>query len=167
MKKFKKIISIGCAAIMAVSIMSVSAFAKTEIPLENGAVLTIYEDDENYPVAGRRTANFGFSQLFSAYSDFDYVQTPYTVNGVNNVIPLSSSESSIRISFTAKPTTFYMALYDTTTGSYMTSGTNGLMLMQNTSSRYTISNLPSGHAYSLRFAGSGQKGRISGTIETY
>ncbi len=164
MKQFKKFITVGYVFFVAFSVMSVGVLAKTDIPMENGDILTIYEENENYTGDGSTIVEFDFNQSFHAYPDFDFLKTPYAVNYVDNVIPLSMSENEIRINFSEKPTSIYISVYDTTTDEYVTSGTYGLIYLCNISSEITISDLQPGHSYSLRFASEGIEKNISGTI---
>lgn len=48
MKKFKKIIAMGCATVMAISAMSISAFAEIVTPLPGGGEFVIYEEGDKF-----------------------------------------------------------------------------------------------------------------------
>lgn len=166
MKKFKKIIAMGCAAIMACSVMSISAFAEIVTPLPGGGEFVIYEEGDEIPTGSlKRTADFTFNQTFPKYPSHAQLITPYTVGGVNNVVPLSSGERNILFHFDDAPNNCYVWLYNVDTGNYEL---NGASMGLYASEDYGFRNMPAGTTYKFRFSGTPLSSvNLSGSCETY
>lgn len=161
MKNFKKLLSIAIAAIMSLSAMSLNVFAKETITFDNGVEINFYSDDEA-PVRKVRTADFTFSQSFAKYPSKTVLNTPYTVNSVNNVIELGNGESEICFEFNSSPNQCYLWVYNVNTGTYLI---NGYYMGNNVDENYSISNLPSGNVYRIMMAGTSSI-RLSGSCYT-
>ena len=170
MKKFKKIIAMCMATVMAMSVMCVGASASTEIPLKNGVKLVMYDNNENVPfkTAQNSRAAVGFSFSISslpARPGSAILRTPYTYGGVNNVIPVDSPFSNIGIAFTTNPTTLkFFSLYDVTADEYLTDGEYNMHGPIYFSDNFSLTGLTAGHKYIIRFAGSGA---LAGDVSTY
>ncbi len=166
MKNFKKFLSIGLAAITAMSVMSITSFAEIVKPLPNGGEFVIYEEGDVLPPAAySRTADFTFSQTFPMYPSHEQLRTPYSFNNINNVIPLSSGESNILFHFNSDPSGCYVWLYDVSAGVYELEGEYMGMYA---SRDFGFRNFPSGTAYKVRFSGTRNSAvTLSGSCETY
>ncbi len=166
MKKFKKIIAMGCAAIMSMSVMSISAFAEIVTPLPGGGEFVIYEEGDKVPTSlFRRTADFTFNQTFPKYPSSLQLKTPYTVGGVNNVLPLGSGEKNILFHFDDEPSGCFVWMYNVDKGSYELDGASMGMYA---SADYGFRNLPAGTTYKFRFSGTSLSSvKLSGSCETY
>ena len=166
MKKFKKLLAMGLAVMASVSAMSMSAFAEIVTPLPGGGEFVIYEEGDVLPPGAlMRTADFTFNQTFPAYPSSALLNTPYTVNNINNVIPLSSSERNIEFNFDDSPSSCYVWLYNVDTGSYEL---NGATMGLHASEHYSFRNLPAGTTYRIRFSGPTYSSKtLSGSCNTY
>lgn len=167
MKKFKKTVALGLAAMAAVSAMSMSsAFAEKVTPLPGGGEFVVYEEGDELPmVAYTRTADFDFNQKFPKYPSSSFLSTPYTKNSVKNVIPLGTDERNILFSFDSAPRGCYVWMYNVTTGIYELEGSamGGLA-----DKNYGFRGLPSGNTYRFRFSGTDFNAvTLSGNCTTY
>ncbi len=170
MKKFKKIIAMSLMVLMVLSIMNLSALAATEIPLKNGVKLVMYDNNEEIPFNSMQNirAAVGFSFSISSLPEKPgsaILRTPYTWNGVNNVIPVDSPFSNIGIAFTVNPTSLkFFSLYDVTANEYITDGADNMNGPMYFSDNFSITGLTSGHKYIIRFSGNGA---LAGDVSTY
>lgn len=166
MKKLKNFLSIGLATISAMSFMSIAAYAKIVKPLPNGGEFVIYEKGDVLPAAAHsRTADFTFSQTFPKYPDKLTLQTPYRVNNISNVIPLSTGEKNILFHFDESPDDCYVWIYNVDEGVYELE--EEYMGMY-TSEDYEFRNFPTSTSYRIRFSGTRySEVTLSGSCETY
>ena len=151
---------------MTLAAMSMSASAEIVTPLQGGGEFVIYEEGDKLPACTlTRTADFTFNQTFAKYPSSTLLKTPYTVNGVNNVVPLGSGEKNILFHFDSAPNGCYVWVYNVDTGSYKLEGAT----MGNYASEdFGFRNLPAGTTYKFRFAGpSTSSVTLSGSCETY
>lgn len=156
--KLRKIITMGIAAIMAVSAMSVTALAEEVVELDNGAIITIYQEGEyNGPIP--RTADMTFSQTIT--SKLTYLSD---VDTGSSILSLSDDETEMVLKFNeALSFDIYMTIYDVTLSSY-TLNNNG---PYETPRVITISNVPSGHKYKMGITVSSGSKKIQGTVKSY
>lgn len=170
MKKFSKIIATCLMAVMLFSVMSINAFASTEIPLKNGVKLVMYDNNESVPFKTQSLtrAAVGFSFSISSLPtrpNSAILRTPYTSGGVNNVIPVDSPFRNIGIAFTVNPTTLkFFSLYDVTADEYITEGDYHMAGPMYFSDNFSLTGLTTGHKYIIRFSGSGA---LAGDVSTY
>lgn len=166
MKKFRKLLAMGLAVMAAVSAMSMSAFAEIVTPLPGGGEFVIYEEGDVLPPGALlRTADFTFDQRFPAYPSSSLLNTPYTKNSVNNVIPLSSDERNIEFHFDESPSLCHVWVYNVDTESYEL---NGASMGMHANAHYSFRNLPAGTTYRFRFSGpEGESRVLSGSCNTY
>ena len=164
MKKFKKILAIGLTVVSVVSSACISASAKTEIPLKNGATLIMYEEDDYIPeIPQKRSSVFSFSGNYPKYPNYDYIRD--IVSG-NSTITVPIGDDTIRITFSIKPSVCYMNVYGDYEGDYLTNGVNGLQWIQNPTTTFDIRGLHNGNYY-IGFAGSEMTVNVAGTVSTY
>lgn len=162
MKKFGKIIAACLTSAMLVSALSLSAFAKTEVPLNNGAVLVLYDEGDEIPVQPR-IARTNFSIDIPFYPDFGYVK----LSTNKTSIPLDIGHSSLNFEFTKRPGQSYMGIYDVTAGEYITTGPASAGHMDgpyNFGKTFAIKNLTGNHTYRVCFGGYSSKGSASGIL---
>lgn len=147
----------------ALSASCVTAFAKTEIPLEDGAVLVVYEEGDKIPmIKMARDTLFSFDSSFPAFPSYNYIHD----SRGNEVVRVPSDDDSIRITFSQKPDTFYINVYSQAKGKYITSGTNGLQMLRYAATAFEITNIDSGN-YKIGFAGSGSAARIAASLVSF
>ena len=160
MKKFKKVIAMCLATVMALSVMCVGVSAKEVHHLKNGVTLTTYDDGEYTPRANLiRTVDTTFNTTIAKFPSSTLV---------GNNLSLGSQESNLEIYFTTRPTgSCYFSLYDITTDEYLTSGTNYMYGPIYMNDIYTLSGLTGGHKYRIRMAGAGSSCQIAGSITSY
>ena len=126
------------SAILSISCIN-SVFAETEIEFTN-------------------------KQLY-LYPVFSNLPTEYTSESlVNNVVPLDTGESTIKVTFSNADTDdiYFISIYDVTENRYVTD-TIGMAI---DSDQFTISGLTGGHEYTVKSAALFQEHAVSGTIVT-
>ena len=166
MKHFNRLIAIGLAVMTSMSTMSLSAFAEQVTPLPGGGEFVIYEEGDEIPQrAITRTADFNFEQTFPKYPSSATLITPYTYNGVNNVVLLSVSERNIMFHFDTAPDGCYIWVYNVNEDRYDLSGAT---MGNQSSTDFALRNVPAGNAYRFRFSGTSTSPvTLSGSCETY
>ena len=167
--KLRKIITMSLAAVMAVSAMSISAFAKTDIELEDGVIMTIYEKGEvpdSIPVP-YDVDQEAFSQIIGKFPSW----SPLTLSRTGKTsLPLDSSQNVIQVDFddNNQYSRGYQGLYDITAGKYLIDPNgdhlDGPFLIGST---LTFSNLTGGHSYRIMFSSTSAKTLASGKVWTY
>ncbi len=160
MKKFKKVIAMCLATVMALSVMCVGVSAKEVHQLKNGVTLTTYSEGEITPRANlTRTVDMTFNTTIAQFPSSTLV---------GNNLSLGSQESYLEIYFTTSPIgSCYFSLYDMTADEYITDGTNNMYGPVHMADIYTLSGLTGGHKYRIRMAGAGSSCRIAGSITSY
>ena len=146
--------------------MSISASAKVEIPMENGAKLIVYEEGDTIPaLRATRSVPMVFSNTFPVYPSYNFVHG----RDGDESIPIYS-HNTIRITFDERESSLYMNVYDSSLGEFVQIGSsqnsNGLHYISNPSLVYDIEGLPAYHIYKIGFASRSQSQAISGTITT-
>lgn len=162
MKKFGKIIAACLTSAMLVSALSLSAFAETRIPLNEGAVLVLYDEGDTVPVQPR-IARTNFSIDIPFYPDYGYVK----LSTNKTSIPIGSGDSSIQFSFTKRPKKSYLGVYDVTSGKYITTGSASAGHMEgpyNFGTNFAIEDLTGGHTYRVYMGGDYSGNSASGTL---
>lgn len=167
MMKLRKMVVMGIVSVLAVSASSISAFAKKEINLENGIKIIMYEDGDVIPALPQSRAvipPFSFNGTFPRYSSYRFLTD--TVTGSDEIM-LRPLHDSIRIEFDSVPDSFYINIYNHYYDRFDTSGTNGLMFLQNPTTVFDIEGIQNGGNYSVGFAGTSSSINLSGSIQTY
>lgn len=166
MLNLKKLMAMVCAAIMACSVMSISAFAEIVTPLPGGGEFVIYEKGDKIPTGSlTRTASFDFDQIFPKYPSSSQLITPHTVNNINNVVPLGPRERNISFHFDNAPNSCHVWMYNVDTEEYELEGAN---MGTHTITEYGFRDLPAGTTYRFRFSGTTLSSvRLSGSCETF
>lgn len=145
-KNLKKLIAMGLTAVMAVSVMSVSAFAKEIIDLGNGVTMTLYDDGE-YTGIFPRTVNMTFSTTVS-YSSVTYLKSISGTNKGSTIMTLDDDETELVVEFNSSPKyDLYQTMYDQTDGRYIFSNQGPYSLAK----LVTYSGLPKGHKIKLGY----------------
>lgn len=162
MLKNKKLFSMLLASMMAICICSINAFAKVEVPLENGATMVVYESEDEIPeIRTTRALPLVISNsFFPAYNSYEYAY------GEDNIsaIPMGSN-NVIRVQFTKKPSSFYMGLYNSTLGRFIQSESgDDFQHVRTSSNTIDFTNMSQFATYRLAFAGDGEQAVIKGTI---
>ena len=167
MKKFKKLITTGLAAMMAVSAMSVTVMAKETVPLNNGVTLEIYNSAvdtiPDVPVA-TDIDNFNFNLTIPAYPKFVFVES---TSGVRNMT-LDKGQSVIQMSFDEIDRFKYYTLYDVTAGDYIAgSSTSMVKLSAFSNDVFRFTGLPGGHTYRVTLAHIWEVSGVQGSVISY
>ena len=167
--KLRKIITMSLAAIMAVSAMSISAFAKEVVELEDGVIMTIYdkgEVPESIPVP-YDVDQEAFSQIIGKFPSW----SPLTLSRTKKTaLPLDLGQSVIQVDFDDdnEYSRGYQGLYDITEGKYLIDPNgdylDGPFLIGST---IRFSNLTGGHSYRVMFASTTTNTLASGIVWTY
>ena len=160
MKKFKKIIAMCLATVMALSVMCVGVSAKEVHHLKNGVTLTTYDDGEYTPRANMlRTVDASFNTTLAVFPSSTMI---------GNSLSLGSSEDEMEIVFTTRPVGMcYFSLYDMTADEYLTTGSNNMSGPSYMGSMFTLSGLTGGHKYRIRMSAAVQSCPVAGTITSY
>ena len=159
MKKFKKIIAMGCAAVMALSVMSISAMAKEVVTYDNGVTMTIYETKEEFDRALPRTVDMTFSTTLT--TTLQYLRSQQTSS---YIMSLTGDETELVVVFDDAPSDMlYTTLYDVTSGSYLIND-NGPYYH---SYAVTYSSLPKTHKFKLGYRTTVGTSAVSGTVNSY
>lgn len=160
MKKFKKIVAMCLTTVMSLSVFCMGASAKEVHQLKNGVTLTSYSKDEITPHSSLvRTVDATFDTTLAIY--------PSSTLLGNNLL-LDSSESTIEIAFTTRPTgKCYFSLYDLTAAEYLTTGTNNMYGPVYMNDVYQLTGLTGGHKYRIRMASDTVKRAVAGSITSF
>lgn len=167
MKKFKKIMTIGLAAMAAVSAMSISAMAKETMDLGNGITLEMYNSavDEitDVPVA-TDIDNFNFDLIVPKYPSFVYLTS---TSGVRNLV-LDPGQSVIQAKFDELGCFQYFSLYDVTAGNYLSGSSSSMVCLPNIANDvFRWDGLPGGHTYRIALAHTYRKTDVTGYVISY
>lgn len=167
--KLRKIITMGLAAVMSVSAMSISALAKTEVELEDGVIMTIYDKGEvpdSIPVP-YDVDQEAFSQTIGKFPSW----SPLTLSRTKKTsLPLDSGQSVIQVDFDDdnEYSRGYQGLYDITAGKYLIDPDgdhlDGPYIIGST---IRFSGLTGGHSYRVMFASTSSNTLASGIVWTY
>lgn len=158
MKKFKRLITMTLAAVMAVSTVGIAAFAKETITYDNGITMTIYDEGE-YDKAIPRTVDMTFSQKLTA--TLSYLRSLETSS---YIMTLSSDETEIDVLFDNAPSTMlYNTMYDVTDDTYVIDDQGPYHYGK----AVTYSGLTKGHKYKLGYRTTGATISVSGTVNSY
>lgn len=159
MKKFKKIIAIGCTVIMSLSMTSMSAFAKQVINYDNGMMMTIYETEEEFDKVIPRTVDMTFSTTLTTTLQYLRSQETYSY-----IMTLSGDETEIVVVYDNAPKgMLYTTLYDVTSETFLIDDDGPIK--QNYAVSY--SGLPKGHKYKLGYRTAIGTEVVSGSVNSY
>lgn len=159
MKKFKKIIAMGCAVVMAMTTMSIPAMAKEVIEYDNGVVMTIYETEEELDKVMPRTVDMRFSTTLT--TSLQYLRSLSTSS---YIMTLSDDETELVVTYDNVPSSqFYVTLYDVTTGT---------TLINDRGPNYhhravSFSGLPKKHKFKLGLRTQAGTEAVSGSVNSY
>jgi hypothetical protein len=159
--KNKKILATLLSLITLISAFGVTASAKQEIPLENGGKLVIYEDNDEIPeLPAARSIPMTFNKTFPKYSSYNFVHG----SDGDESIPMGYN-TTIRFTFNAKPTAFYINVWDQYQQKFVTAGSvNGLTYVSNPSRVFDLVDMQAYNTYKIGFAGNGYSISLAGTV---
>ncbi|MCI8520215.1 MAG: hypothetical protein HFE51_02940 [Clostridia bacterium] len=157
MKKFnfKRVITMGIAAVIAVSAMSISAFAAETIYVGNDVTMTTYSENEfERPLP--MTVDMTFSTTLT--TTMQYLKSAETGS---QILTLSDDETELVVAFSKSPSsTMYTTLYDVTDGKYLMNNVGPHSLDRIVS----FTRLSKNHKYKIGFKTSIGSERVSGSI---
>lgn len=159
MKNVKKLLAVGLTTITAMSTISVPAMAKQVVEYDNGVVMTIYENKEEFDRVMPRTVDMTFSTTLT--TSLKYLRSLETSS---YIMTLTGDETEIVEVFDKTPSgKLYTTLYD------VTSGKN---LIDDQGPYYhnyavTYSSLPKTHKFKLGHRTASGTETVSGSVNSY
>lgn len=167
--KLRKIITMSLAAIMAVSAMSISAFAKEVVELEDGVIMTVYEPGETMEsIPTPRTIDFEtFGHTIGKYPNWSPIMLDSTRK---TTLTLGGDESVIQIDFddNNEYDFGYQGLYDITGGKYIKDGQGNILSGPfHVGSRLRFTGLKENNSYRVLLSSNLSNVYASGTVWSY
>lgn len=159
MKKFKKIIAMGCAAVMAISAMSLPAMAKEIVEFDNGVKMTIYETKEEFDRVMPQTVDMTFSTTLTP--TLTYLRSLETAS---YIMTLSGDETELVVIYDKSPKSMlYTTLYDVTNNTYPIKDSGPYYQKY----AVTYSGLTKAHKFKLGYRTTFGTENVSGRVNSY
>ena len=163
--KLKRIVTMGIAALMAASAMSISAFAKEIVELDDGIIMTVYApgeivEEDLFQPQSVTISNSPFNFSVSQYPSYSWVTS---TSGINEILV---NGQKITLKFDKK-NKYKSGLYDVTDNKKILD-TNGNFLSgpYQVGSTLSFSNLKGGHIYKIALSSNAGEKTAIGTLST-
>ena len=166
--KLRKIVTMGMATLMAVSAMSISAFAKEIVELDDGIIMTVYApgeivEEDLFQPQSVTISNSPFNFSVPQYPSYSWVTS---TSGINEIL-VNGQKITLKFDKKNKYKSGYQGIYDVTDNKKILD-TNGNFLSgpYQVGSTLSFSNLKGGHIYKIALSSNAGEKTAIGTLST-
>ncbi len=163
--KLRKIIVTGLVSVIAVSAMSISAFAKEVVQLNDGITMTVYEPGEvPENTFSTLASNAPFSKVIAKYPLHTVLSS---LDGETDIFLQAEDTIVLNFDRNNEYTYGYQGLYDVTDGEYITDYNGNILVGPfHVGSTLLFENLTDAHSYRILLSSTTENVVASGTMST-